>query len=345
MKRPIYKAVLSSEDDMWDFTGFVENPAHSKTTMFFNESKEKQVFDVDSERQIITGVAISVDQPIYRNDITGEYDIVFGKEETRELGRRMLASKNTGNLNINHNQKDIIKSSRLEALWFTDKLQGIEVPTPFRGQNIQDGSMFVSYHIADKQEFQSLKEKNLNGFSIEVFIDVERTKFQKANQKPSINMKNKNKGFFEKVKALFEEESKEFAEAVSVDGLNLKWDGELVEGETVIYITAEGEEDILAPEGMHVISQEEEQLMLTVGADGVLVSMEVVQPEQEMSEVEESVLAMAKQFSAQAKELKEAKATIKAFEKRFANIEAKLDDKKTDSKSFAKTSIGKAIRG
>ena len=347
MSLPIYKAFINSSEDVMDFMGFVEQPAHSKTMRFFNDNNKprtKHVFN--EERQIVTGVAISTNQPIYRRDDSGEYYMYFDKNTTRELGRRLLESNYGGNVNINHDQNQIVKSARIDEIFYIDKSRGIEAPSEFSDQNLQDGSMLISYHIADKKEFKSLKEKNLTGFSIEVFIDLERTKFEKVNHKSNIKMSKNKKSLFERIKEMFDEddEQKEFAEATTVDGLTLKWDGELTPESTVIYITKEGEEDVLAPEGVHVVAEDDKQLMLTVGADGVLVSLEEVQ-EEEMSEVEEAIELMAKQFSKQSEEFTKAKETIKDYEKRFENIETKLDSKKEFKKDIPKKSIGKAIRG
>lgn len=353
MTIPIYKAKITSDDDVMDFMGFVEQPAHGKEMRFFKPTdKAKQVFN--DERQLVTGVAISTNQLIYRKDASGEYNMYFDKQTTRELGRRLLARNFGGNVNVNHDHNQIVKSARIDEIFYVDKSRGIEAPREFAGQNLQDGSMLITYHIADKKEFQALKEKNLNGLSIEVFIDVERTKFEKANQKPKIKMKeNKSKGFFEKVKALFEEEAQQeevqkvFAEAVSVDGLNLKWEGDLVASETVVYITSEEEEDVLAPEGVHVITKEDKQIMLTVGADGVLESVEEVEAtedENEMSEVEQAVEMMAKQFKTQSDELTEAKKTIQSFTTRFENIEKQLDTNKPKKDTPVKMSVGQFLK-
>ena len=178
-----------------------------------------------------------------------------------------------------------------------------------------------------------------------MFIDLERTKFEKVNHKSNIKMSKNKKSLFERIKKMFDEEDKqkEFAEATTVDGLTLKWDGDLTPESTVIYITSEGEEDVLAPEGVHVIAEEDKQLMLTVGSDGVLVSVEEVQ-EEEMSEVEQSVELMARQFAKQKYDLQKAKETIKGYEKRFENIEAKLDGKKEFKKEVPKKSIGQILK-
>ena len=348
MAIPIYKAFISSDEDVMDFMGFVEQPAHGKEMMFFNGGKKPKIkHKFNDVRQLVTGVAIATNQPIYRNDASGEYNMYFTKDVTRELGRRMLENNFGGNVNINHDHKQIVKSARIDEIFYVDNSRKFGVPSEFSDQNLQDGSMLITYHIKDKKEYNYIKEKGLNGFSIEVFIDVERTKFQKANQKSNIKMSKKNKeGFFNAIKSYFdaEEEEKNFAEAKTVDGVNLKWDGELSPESTVIYITAEGEEDILAPEGVHVITMDDEQLMLTVGADGVLVSVEAVK-EEEMSEVEQSIELMAKQFSKQSNELTKAKETIKAFEQRFENIENQLDGKEKKKEEFKKkNSIGEFLK-
>lgn len=346
MSLPIYKAVIQSEEDVMDFMGFVEQPAHGKSMRFFKPD-EKPSFKFNDVRQLVTGVAIATNQPIYRRDDMGEYHMYFDKQTTRELGRRLLQHNFGGNVNINHDHTKIVKSARIDEIFYVDKQRGIEAPQEFADQNLQDGSMLITYHISDKKEYEELKSKNLKGFSIEVFIDVERTNFQ--NQKTN-KMKKNQEGFFKHIKDYFssegveQEPKKEFAEAVTVDGATIRWEGELIPNETVIYLVAEGEEDILAPEGIHVIEQNDIQLMLTVGADGVLMSVEEVEAD-EMSEEQQAIEMNAQQIVALRKENEELKKANKEFYKRFENIEKQLDDK--PSKKFNQKptkSVGQAIR-
>lgn len=353
MKLPIYKAVIQSEEDVMDFMGFVEQPAHGKTMRFFKPN-EKPSFKFNDVRQLVTGVAIATNQPIYRRDDSGEYNMYFDKRTTRELGRRLLQHNFGGNVNINHDHSKIVKSARIDEIFYVDKERGIEAPSEFANQNLQDGSMLITYHIADKKEYEELKKKNLKGFSIEVFIDVERTKFQ--NQK-SNKMKKNQEGFFNHIKSFFssedgeQEPKKEFAEAITTDGATIKWEGELTPNETVIYLVAEGEDDILAPEGVHVIAQDDIQLVLTVNAEGVLESREEVEASEEMSDEQQAIEMNSQQIVSLKEELAKEKAKNKEFSKqleeantRFENIERMLDGKKKEYRQQPTKSIGQILK-
>jgi hypothetical protein len=60
-----------------------------------------------------------------------------------------------------------------------------------------------------------------------------------------------------------------FADAELVDGTSVMTEGELVEGAVLYVVTEEG--NVLAPEGMHETTT---GLIITVGAEGVIVSIE-----------------------------------------------------------------------
>jgi hypothetical protein len=65
---PIYKVVLSDDDEGMDFNAFVDYPAHSKAFHLFDGQKPlKQLFS-DDEKRIVTGVAIATNLPIFRRD-------------------------------------------------------------------------------------------------------------------------------------------------------------------------------------------------------------------------------------------------------------------------------------
>lgn len=347
MKLPMFKAIIKSEEDVMDFMGFVEVPAHGKTMHFFNKVAEKPKYKFEDSKQLVTGVAISVNQPIYRRDDSGEYNMYFDKRTTRELGRRLLQHNFGGNVNINHDHSKLIKSARVDEIFYIDKKRGVEAPNEFKNQNLQDGSMLITYHIADKKEYEELKSMNLQGFSIEVFIDVERTNFEKANQKTNIKMSEKNKSLFERIKAVFQEEEeneKQFAEAVTTDGATIKWEGDLANG-TVVYLVGEGEEDILAPEGTHMISENEKQLIVVIGADGVVESIEEAEAEEmQADETAEAVEFMASKIKELEEKLSVEKERNDANEKRFSNIEALIDGKKNVKPANKKNSVSFASK-
>lgn len=73
----------------------------------------------------------------------------------------------------------------------------------------------------------------------------------------------------------------QFAEETLIDGTVVKVEGELEVGKQLVVVTEEG--DVAAPEGMH---QTQSGKLITVDAEGVIVSIEEVEAEEVVEEVE-----------------------------------------------------------
>ena len=337
-KLPIYKVVLTDEDGM-DFNSFVDYPAHSKSFELFNGQKQpiKQLFN--DEKRIVTGVAISANQPIYRVDDKGrEYYLYFSPETIQEIAKRASAKGYLHNVNFNHNGKDVAKGVTLIESYFIDRKRGVNPPTAFENQNLQDGSWIVSYKIDNQTTWSKLKSGEFQGFSVEVYLSLE-----KVNFKNNTNMK---KSIFEKIKAIFEEDGGEqppvqFGEATTTDGVNIKWSGELAEG-TVITMVAEDGEEILAPEGTHSIANEDgTTTVVTLDASGIVTSIEVV-AEEEVT-VEEVMEEVATKMSAQKAEIKVVKDELAKLKEAFAKLESAVSGKSTPAKVDTKVSGYKSL--
>jgi len=331
---PIYKVVLSEDDEM-DFNAFVDYPATKKGAFFFGKNQPKQHFN--DEKRIVTGVAIATNVPIYRRGQDGqEYRLFFTKEVVRELGRRMMERGYMHNVNSMHDSNKQIKGVTLEEIYYTDKERGHHAPDIFKGQNLQDGTMIVSYHVKDNKEWAKWKSGEYQGFSIEAWFDL-----QKVNFNNQINMKKEEKSFLEHIKSFFttenvetkevenmeEEEEKTFAETITASGETMKWEGDLATGTPVFLITEES--DIVASEGVY--SLPEMNLLVTVDANGLVESVEEV-TEEEFTEVEQAVEQMAKQFQSQKTEVAELKSEIAELNKKIENLFKTVTDNKKETK-------------
>lgn len=85
-----------------------------------------------------------------------------------------------------------------------------------------------------------------------------------------------------------EEKEVKMAEATLVDGTAVYTEGEIAPG-AILYVSTEEEEDPFAPAGMHETS---EGLMITVGENGEIVSIEEPATEIEAEDAEETEIAM-----------------------------------------------------
>ena len=338
--------ILSDEDEGIDFMGLVEHPAHMKSFIAFGKDgkpEKKQHFFNDDE-QIIMGVAISTDQPIYRRSAEiGEYYTYFTKEETRKMGQRLLASGYLNNVNEQHDSSKVVEGIQLDSIYYVDKDRGIEAPAVFKDQKLKDGSMIISYKVHDKQNWNSIKQKiqsgEISGFSIEGWFDQHEVQIQKNNQKQN-EMSKEEKSMVAKLYNKMFGKTK-FEEAETVDGVIVFWEGELATG-TQLFIKDEEGNELQAPEGSHSIMMEDGMSkVIVVDGTGVVTSVEDVEAEEESAEEKEAreakeleeatqMKAINDKFEALTKENKDAKAKFDKVTADNAKLTSDLKAKDVD---------------
>ena len=85
---PIYYLTLNPEDKI-NFVSIVENPASGSFFEKFSEPMKEQ-FSLDTEKQIITGLIMSPDTPIYRKRGDHEYYVAFNEDAIREIAKKII---------------------------------------------------------------------------------------------------------------------------------------------------------------------------------------------------------------------------------------------------------------
>jgi hypothetical protein len=321
---PFYKMILSDETEGMDFIALVNSPAHRKSFEYFN-SKEQIKYHFNEEQRIVTGVAIAVDLPIYRNDSEiGEHYVVFGKKETLQIAQKMFKNNYLHNVNEMHDSNKQVKDIYLFESYFLDSSKGKNAPDSFKNQNLKDGSWIVSYRVDNDQVWSDIKSGKHIGFSIEGWFNKENIKLKQTK------MSDTKKGKF--WKALFGAKE-EFTESVTVDGTTVIWDGDLRDGIELRVRTEEGE--MLAPEGVHSIENEEtgEITVITVDGNGMIVSVETGEVEQEqeeeMSETQKALIEikriMDEGFSNVNKKVKELEEAKNKYQTQLENLAKELD--------------------
>lgn len=319
-KLPLYKVVLNSDDDGMDFNAFVDYPATQKNAYFFDKQEPKVKHHFNDEKRIVTGVAIAANIPIYRRDQQGnEYNLFFPPSVVREMGRRMMKKGYMHNLNSMHDENKQIKGAYLEEIYYIDKARGHNAPDIFKDQNLQDGTMIVSYFVEDDKEWAKWKNGTYKGFSIEAWFDIE-----KVNFKNQIQMSETKKTLKERILAIFTDEeivaAKVFAETTTSSGERMKWEGDLTVGTPVMLVTEES--DIVASEGTYNLP--EMNLVIMVDANGLVAEIEEVTEEPTEEVTEEVIEEMAKQFATQRETFKSEIASLKAIiaeqDKKIANL-------------------------
>ena len=133
-----------------------------------NRNFTKQGFKtVDQERRIVSGALMLADTPIYRrDDIYGEYQVVFTPDTIEKIVNKFFKNGNQANVNGMHNQNFVIDGVYMFESFIIDKSRGIKAPKGF--ENIPEGSWFGSFKVDNEQIWNDyVKSGVFKGFSVE----------------------------------------------------------------------------------------------------------------------------------------------------------------------------------
>jgi len=289
---PIYELVIDETDGAvgMDYMGLVDYPAHGKAWISFNQapSTPQVKSHFNEEKRIVKGVAIATDLQIYRRREDGsEYNVVFRKNEVLKLLKLWAKNGYYNNVNLMHDPSQKMEGVyMIEVFLINDK--GDNVPEEFKGQNVQPGSLIMSYWVENDDAWKFIKEKGA-GFSIEgwfkeIEINIKKMKTKKRSLKGRIKVLMSGI----ETRKTFDKET--MGEAVTVDGLAVFWDGDLEAGKALYIVDEENpEEGILANADTYSWEADGATLVVTVDEAGLITDItegEGAEEEEELNEEE-----------------------------------------------------------
>lgn len=176
---PVYRISIDLEnpETTVSFNSLVSNPAHEKSFQTFSKV---QRYEFNDEKQIVTGVAISADFPIYRKNGNEEFYVLFDKQAISDIVVDYARKGNFNNLNIEHESKNVVNNAFMVMLYQIDNEKGFTAPERFKEES--DGSLLVSYKILDKDVYTRAKNGELTGFSIEGDFVIEELMKETENE-------------------------------------------------------------------------------------------------------------------------------------------------------------------
>ena len=147
----------------------------------FQTFKKVQRYEFNDEEKVVSGVAISADTPIYRNDGFDEYYVVFTKDAIKDIIHDYARNNRFNNLNIEHDDKDVAEGVYMIHSYQIDKSKGFTAPERFKDAN--DGSWITSYKFENDELYQRVKSGEMTGFSIEgTFVMDEFRAFKRISE-------------------------------------------------------------------------------------------------------------------------------------------------------------------
>lgn len=224
-KLPVYKALITDEDEGIFVISLVDMPATEVNWMCFNKNEKRQTFKItNTEQHILSGVVMTADTPIYRVSPDGqEYYIMFTKDVIKKMAEKMLSDNTFNNIDIQHNGELLPDGQvKLVELFICDKNKGIN-PNYI---DVPDGSLMANYKVYDENLWNEIKNGDLNGFSLEGYFtpDLIISKSQTELKKHNINNEKMNK-----VKEALRKLLISLGEIKTDKGI-LEYEDELVEG-------------------------------------------------------------------------------------------------------------------
>lgn len=327
---PVYDLQLLSEDDGVFCISIVDNPAVQREFLKFEDDKQITYSFTNDDKQVLSGIAMIPDMPIYRRDSSGrEYYVMFSKETIRKIVERFAKNKFADIISLQHEMP--VDDCYVIESYVIDKARGI---CPVEFADITDGSWYISIKVDNPEIWDLVKNKDiLHGFSVEVLsTPVRMSSDENKNQNQNSSM-NKFKQFLMSLVTNFGE--------VATDKGKLFWDGEedLKAGDKVYVEDAEAEDGFKAAEDGEYVTEDNKTIVVVEGAVAEIKDPEAeVQPEaeveaepetEEMAEEEEQPQPEAEAEQDNAPEYV-LKAEFDAAVQRIAELEKVVEDMRAE---------------
>ena len=163
---PIYQAIIEDEETGMFTISLVDEPAVKSNFLCFKKDHKIENFKVENEeKRLISGVIMRPDFPIYRiNKYGEEYYVTFSRETIAKMVEKWLSDGLQSNVNLQHNPNNYVSDVLLKEVYFKDTEKGIN-PKGF--EDIEEGSLFATYHILNEDVWKSIKNGEFNGFSLQ----------------------------------------------------------------------------------------------------------------------------------------------------------------------------------
>ena len=204
---PIFAVNVESEDCTITTISLVDEPAMELQMQMFDKKETVKFSLQDEVKHNIVSCIVRTDFPILRLTQDGNpYYIVFNRETSEILCRRLMRDGFQQNISLDHNGK-LIEGIQLQEVFIKDSNRGI---SPIGFEEAAEGSLFGVYHITDDALWKDCIEGRFGGVSLESYIDLQ--KFNKIDNKKTKNIMSKIKDALKRLLMEFNSLSTNIAE-------------------------------------------------------------------------------------------------------------------------------------
>lgn len=148
--------------------------------------RAKMASQENEDKMELFGPVLIPDLPIYRySEKMGEYEIIFKREDIKEIAMNFMKSGYQNNINLDHSSE--MASSFVFESFISDEM----IPNPKAYEDLPLGTWFVRMKVEDEKVWKEIKEGKRNGFSIEGIFEYMVDEFEKSYQKEEKQSTNK----------------------------------------------------------------------------------------------------------------------------------------------------------
>lgn len=177
----------------------VEFPAIEEEFIALSKDKKQPILLMNEERHMIYGAVLKPDFPIYRyDDIRGDYYIQFSRPTIERLAQEFM-KRESKSMTLDH-EVDTSNVSVVES-WIKEDMEKDKSVALGLG-NLPIGTWVIGCKVNDENIWQSIKNGERNGFSIESLCSLNEINFSKMTNKEQLESVVVSDSFWDKLKQI-----------------------------------------------------------------------------------------------------------------------------------------------
>lgn len=194
-KKKLKKYLIDENSDVYAVS-LVDAPAIESNFIFLKS--QKPIFLESDEKRMVYGCALRPDFPIYRIYDDEEFYVEFSKKTVEKLSQKFLKNGFQNNWTIDH--QDAVSGVYVTESWIKTDMEKDKSIALGLDKDLPIGSWFVGCKVENDDVWQSVKNGDFKGFSIEAFVEMEEFNKIKNSDKYMIQNTLDEDSFLDKIK-------------------------------------------------------------------------------------------------------------------------------------------------
>lgn len=336
-----YEAIYEPEINKGVYgISLVENPAMEGLFIALSKDEVVQFKEVDKQQQILTGLALEPNKPIYRNQNGEEFNIVFSEATIKDLAFGFLKNGHQNNSTLEHEDK--ITGVTFTESWIIEDEKNDKANA--LGFSYPKGSWMVTMKVDDPAIWEHyVKTGKVKGFSIDAMLSLKevnlKSEIKMSEQKTIVDpIVSAIKKGFDDFLANFSKGEKEvevkFGSIKTSEGnAEIMFDGDMMAVGAKVWVLAEDGTEVPLPVGEYPL---ESGMVLIVKEDGVVGELKDPATQGDPANAQMSNEGSISESQADAISQAVKSVLIKYSEEKDKEIKKELDETKAELKKVSK---------